>query len=77
MRIDVWVQHSTRTVLVTDVGLPPLDCAGDHWEFTDWWDAKAIADEEAMKLGYRVITHSVQYDFDDDYDPSDDGYDDE
>lgn len=72
MTIEVWVQHSTKTILVTDAGTPPLDCGGDHWEFTDWWGAEAIADTEAKKLGYRVMIHSVQHDFDDNYDPFDD-----
>lgn len=71
MTIEVWVQHNTKTVLVTDAGTPPLDCTGDHWEFTEWWGAEAIANIEAKKLGYRVVTHSIYHDFDD-YDLLDD-----
>lgn len=75
MAIEVWVQHNTKTVLITDAGTPPLDCAGDHWEFTEWWGAEAIADTEAKKLGYRVVTHSVhdgEWEYEDEYD--DDGF---
>ena len=44
MRIDVWVQHETKTVLVTDA---ETVTTGDHWEFHEWWGAVAFAEWRA------------------------------